>query len=671
MVSVAVVVAVTVGVAVVTVLATVAVWLGSKVGAMKRVAAPFPQLPDGQGKVLFRQLREDAFERHVAAAGGKLTFVIDSLVTTIDPAFIRTLLLSRAHSLGRSWLYRAVSWGMPYSDGVLFMAHDDWRRRHDAFTPIFAGANIRHYTLAMFEGAYLEASAVQVKADILATAQAAVVAAWAAAGGRRTPAFTAALGDICAAGDAALAARYDTLRAAGGGCFADMNRRLQVAEDDAANTVAPRPDGAPQLYLRRRRLASPVTLPGVPDLDYNYTGPSSELDLLTASRWMAIRVLFSYGFGLNAAGGHLGSATPTPTPPQQVVAATLARTLDDYARTALERMPHATSPPAVAWLYQYARLWRLAFRIRSACGALLTLAGTEAERPLAAGADIMTQRMHVDNRSTGRRQLAAPAAPAAPAVAAPAAADAPAADAPAPAAAPAAAKPEMPQNFVTAMISAGFTLDEVTSEANHVHGAHKAVAFTTAATIFELSLPANAGVRAAVVAEFERVCGRPAPGTPLADVIRQAWSALATTPSPPPTVLGAPSGAAAAAAPPAFPPPLDSLPAGWRPPERADLEYKTLPVTNRVWKETLRLHVVSLGTLRVYVLGAAGGGTIVQDACPSLHPTTPPIDRVAQDGGGDQGARHGGDAAGGDGRAAAAARAAHARGVLGARRTRV
>jgi len=43
----------------------------------------------------------------------------------------------------------------------------------------------------------------------------------------------------------------------------------------------------------------------------------------------------------------------------------------------------------------------------------------------------------------------------------------------------------------------------------------------------------------------------------------------------------------------------DSTPPAWRAPERRDLEAATtLAVTSRAWRETLRLHVVSLGTLR-------------------------------------------------------------------------
>lgn len=44
----------TVAAVVVTLAAVALVWLARKVGAMKAAAAPFPQLPDGQGKVLFR-----------------------------------------------------------------------------------------------------------------------------------------------------------------------------------------------------------------------------------------------------------------------------------------------------------------------------------------------------------------------------------------------------------------------------------------------------------------------------------------------------------------------------------------------------------------------------------------------------------------------------------------
>lgn len=55
---------------------------------------------------------------------------MDNMLATCDPGLVRTLLMSRTHSLGRSWLYRLVANVMPYSDGILFMEGDDWRKRH-------------------------------------------------------------------------------------------------------------------------------------------------------------------------------------------------------------------------------------------------------------------------------------------------------------------------------------------------------------------------------------------------------------------------------------------------------------------------------------------------------------------------------------------------------------
>jgi cytochrome P450 len=92
------------------------------------------------------------------------------------------------------------------------------------------------------------------------------------------------------------------------------------------------------------------------------------------------------------------------------------------------------------------------------------------------------------------------------------------------------------------MQGAGFSRGDIVSEMNHIHGAHKAVALATTLAIFELSRPVNEPWRCAVVAEFVAVL------------------------------------------------------AGREHPERSDLAQ--LPVLASVMDETLRLHVVSFGTMR-------------------------------------------------------------------------
>ncbi|RYG46652.1 hypothetical protein EON67_09330, partial [archaeon] len=92
-----------------------------------------------------RHDREDAFVSLLTKAGAR-TVRWGNILATCDPAVIKPLLQGRSHTIGRSWLYRLFARVMPYADGILFAADEEWRRRHRAFTPIFSGANIRHYT---------------------------------------------------------------------------------------------------------------------------------------------------------------------------------------------------------------------------------------------------------------------------------------------------------------------------------------------------------------------------------------------------------------------------------------------------------------------------------------------------------------------------------------------
>lgn len=191
-------------------------------------------------------------------------------------------------------------------------------------------------------------------------------------------------------------------------------------------------------------------------------------------------------------------------------------------------------------------------------------------------------------------------------------------------------------------------------------GAHKAVAFTTTALLFELSLPRNAAWRVAVKRELTAAFGVPRCDCAecTAAAARKAAGATATPPTrqscvqrimqaayqrhgsqtvaqasaaaPSSSALpsggqsvfftgagaalsaaaaadvtaslggaGAPATAADAGSSASASAAGDSASPSWRAPERRDLEAPTtLAVTSRAWRETLRLHVVSLGTLR-------------------------------------------------------------------------
>lgn len=103
------------------------------------------------------------------------------------------------------------------------------------------------------------------------------------------------------------------------------------------------------------------------------------------------------------------------------------------------------------------------------------------------------------------------------------------------------------------MLKEGWSVKDITCEVNHLHGAHKAIALVATAALCELSM-CHPGVREALVEELVGVCGRHPGG-------------------------GVGEGG------------------DWHPPTSEDLERR-LPLLSRVWKETLRRHVVSQGTMR-------------------------------------------------------------------------
>jgi len=132
-------------------------------------------LPAVQGqRALFRRLREDAHlllaasadaslprgaalfspaaaaARPCAAGPGAATLAVDGLAATFDPRVARALLQPRAHSLGRSAVYRLVAWVMPLSDGMLFASGAAWRRRHSLLTPLFSSSHVARLAAEVF-----------------------------------------------------------------------------------------------------------------------------------------------------------------------------------------------------------------------------------------------------------------------------------------------------------------------------------------------------------------------------------------------------------------------------------------------------------------------------------------------------------------------------------------
>jgi cytochrome P450 len=309
---------------------------------LRRRSQLFPGGPDGSSRALFRQYREDAFllqlERYGQGGRGKsggeegksssssppLTITMDTLTATAHPATVRALLMSRAHSVGRSWVYRLVAWMMPLSDGILFAADDEWKRRHSAFTPFFTGGHVAHYTAEMFAAAVKTA-------------------------------------------EAQLSSRPSS-------------------SSSSSSSPSPTPEEHRALCGASASLVRAALAPGnTPALGADR---ATGADLLTFVRWAAMRMLLVWGLGLNTddedeegegegegGGDNNGGRTvfpgSSPDHPAPVAspweARRLARILDAYSRTCFEVLPAAERGrrPLLAWLSAYAALHGIAGHIRA------------------------------------------------------------------------------------------------------------------------------------------------------------------------------------------------------------------------------------------------------------------------------------------------------------------
>ena len=406
-------------------------------------ASPFPGPPNGEARALFQAHLEDAHLLLLRRFAPSRTLSLDTVTCTADPELLARLLNSRAHSVGRSLVYRLIAWVMPVSDGILFAAGEAWQRRHRLFTPLFQPGVVKGYVLVACAG------------------MARVARAAAARGGAAAP----------APGEA--------------------------APEPSAQALAQCVEGA---------------------------GGSEALldlvcgDLLSLVRSGAMRTFLAWTAGVDpdAPGEHAALVQRT------------ARAFDVYGRVCFDAMPlvERSQGFGLAWLRDYWQLRGVAAALR-ACVAQLAAA-----RPFA----------------------------------------------------PLSSVSPPPDTHLSAMLAQGWSLEEVTSELNHLHGAHKAVAFMATAALAELS-ECHPSLRARLRAELVGVCGE-APAAP-------AGSDAA--------VGGAGAGAGAGAQ------QQQQQPPSWRPPTKED--WERLPLLSCVWRETLRRHAVSMGTLRS--LGedfAAGAG---------------------------------------------------------------
>lgn len=560
-----------------------------------------PSVIAGVGRSLFRKYREDAFLIHLQRQGAR-TQVIDGVTSTCEPSTVRALLMNKEHSIGRSWVYRLIAWIMPMSDGILFSADGEWKKRHSLFTPLFTSAQTRQYELAMAEGA-------------IRTLQ--VVA------GQRSSDTNSKIASTASAMSAvrAHAAHYDS--------------------SDSLLSFA--------VSVSQPPLGSDAGTAG---------------DLLTMVRWSAMRTLLAWGLGVNSDDATCTrsntvvksgvSLRDSDVSVHTAAVRRLARCLDAYSRTCFEIMPLAergagsAGAPAAAvpgataadnkqsatvtssfafirgilsWIREYRKLRQIARQLKVLTAPLIAAArasitGTSKESaPLAADA----RWPWTDQRDSGSSSNAVNATTATPSTnASPA---------------------SSPDTFLHRMVAAGWSDSEITSEVNHLHGAHKAVAFLVTCALVELS--GHRDARERLVQEFERVCGVPPAGMGYQQMLEHV-AKLKTTGSTTSATSnssnddGGRGVASAAGSSSPSTSSSSSSSSSWRPPTRDDLDSNRLPFLSCVMKETLRRHPVSLGVMRR--MGDGTAGFDVRIGYPEGHTAAPGGDRASASASGGSGA---------------------------------
>jgi len=138
-------------------------------------------------------------------------------------------------------------------------------------------------------------------------------------------------------------------------------------------------------------------------------------------------------------------------------------------------------------------------------------------------------------------------------------------------------KPLQPESVLHRLVhSKAFSESEIVSELNHIHGAHKAVAFLTTCALVELTV--NIEAREACITELSNLCGKPPYSLSERELIELAYTSSSSSSS---------SSTNSSSSEPYI-----------RPPTRSDIENGRLPRTMNIMKETLRKHVVSMGVMR-------------------------------------------------------------------------
>jgi hypothetical protein len=543
------------------------------------------------------------------------------MLATADPALIKPLLLNRGHTLGRSWLYRLLAKWLPSSDGILFMENEDWKKRHRTFTPLFSSSNISNFTVAMVQQAVAEAAAVsslqawrseQDKKDapLGSTELNGFVGSMLADGRSRS--------DVLSSLDGAAVVPSEEARPM---CLLDAGRNLKLVpcslRDPGQCTqlthgccIGGGSSGKTHKHVSWSSLEPPPSVfrsacPATQaiaeclDKDHNYRGPRPEEDLLTFLRGIAMRILLTYAFPValtqdasvlgskaSAQAGAFSSAAGYPLSPALYAGGCMARSLDEYSRTCFEQMGeagHASGDGLAGFLAGfklYRRLYPVAGNIKRCTDTFIDAVLQRAGAGSCIADKEASEGIRFQDKAKGRLTTAKTNEPSGPLVgdntnkAILERAKAGAADS-------VNVKAPLPSNFISSMVEQGYSRKEIASDVNHLQGAHKAIAFITTCAIFELSQPKNTKWKAAVIEELERVLGKPefigaGAGDKKVKNLPSLMNAL--------LMSGSADSCGSAGA--------------WRLPNREDVDSSSFPVLNRVWKETLRLHAVSLGTLR-------------------------------------------------------------------------
>jgi hypothetical protein len=438
---------------------------------------------DETHKDLFRRIREDAFLIHLRLLFPNKTFKLDGAIATADPKLFRKVLLSRAHSIGRSIVYRLIANIMPFSDGILFSANEAWKKRHSLLTQLFSSSHVSKFAVDVFSSSVTTAELVLAFIN-----------------------------------------------------SQNSQNRLEQEQNLIKNNNRTTPSTTSLILSDTELLGSSL-------LNDSYslsplglgTGITNEAertmnDLLTFIRWISMKTLFAWGFGNRNIDNDGGSS-----------ALYIARLFDAYSRTCFEIMPQKerlTFPYFFSWIREYISLRSIAYKLKEA---------------------IKFQISFLDSIHTSSTSLNS------------------------------SVSSLIPESVLHRLVtSKSFSEQEIVSEMNHIHGAHKAVAFLTTCALVELTV--NEEARKECITELESICGRPSNLLSAKELIELASSSSS----------------------------LSSSSQFLRPITRTDIETGRLPKTMNIMKETLRKHVVSMGVMRK--LGKDEDALIyIPDSNVSLH----------------------------------------------------